>query len=160
MTDSTPVATPVNSGGATPCRRGVTVIELAIVALALLLAVAGARFGWERWHYLGSVLGAVCGFIAGIPIGGLMTLISVASVLFVWPYNTDAAPASPSQLQVEKIGCGVIITATLLAGLIGWNVWGIPGGICGLLLGVPATTAVFALVVRIGIWIAGALRRR
>jgi hypothetical protein len=70
------------------------------------------------------------------------------------------APPSESQLRIEKLGCGFIIATGLVAGLIGWKVSGVPGGVFGLALGVPAATAVFSVVVRFCIWAAGILRWR
>jgi hypothetical protein len=133
----------------------VTLIEVTIAAMTLLTAIAGATLGWERWQFVG----ALCGFVVGLPVGLALTFVTVlcSAALLLGLEAIHAFEKLPRRIQ--DAGIMAVMASATMAGIAGLGIAAAPGGVCGIFLGWLAAASAVSLALCSWIWISVGLMR-
>jgi len=126
-----------------------------VAAMALLTAIAGATFGWERWQFVG----ALCGFVVGFPVGLVLTFVTLlcsAAMLF----GLEAIHAFEKlPRRIQEAGIMAVMAGASMGGIVGLGIAGAPGGVCGIFLGWLAAASAVSLALCSWIWMSAGLVR-
>jgi hypothetical protein len=133
----------------------VTLIEVTIAAMAVLTAIAGATFGWERWQFVV----ALCGFVVGFPVGLVLTFVTAlcSAALLLGLEAIHAFEKLPPRIQ--DAGIMAVMASATIVGIAGLGIAGAPGGVCGIFIGWLAAAAAGSLALCSWIWISAGLSR-